>query len=96
MTKKREPKPEPYSDCTLVNPLCPTDLCQLWYGHKGTDEHKHLLGTMPGSLPDSTNDPEDCVQEVSDVMFMAARGTKAQALMTKGWTRAAQLWPEAR
>jgi hypothetical protein len=51
---------------------------------------------MPGSLPDSTNDPEDAVQEVSDVMFMAARGTKAQALMTKGWTRAAQLWPEAR
>ena len=32
--------------CTLVNPACPDDLCYLPYGHIGTKEGYHILGTV--------------------------------------------------
>lgn len=32
--------------CTLVNPACPDDLCFLPYGHIGTKEGYHILGTV--------------------------------------------------
>jgi hypothetical protein len=79
-----------YSDCTLVNPLCPGDLCELWYGHKGTTEHKHLLGTMPSSA----SDPESSVEEVSHIMFMAPKGTNSDELISLGIKRSDELWPE--
>lgn len=90
-----------YSDCTLVNPLCPNDLCVLWYGHKGTAHGKHLLGTFPGSVPneewdDDPDDAEDHVQEVSNVMFMAPKGTPDDELIRLGWERADELCPDDR
>jgi hypothetical protein len=68
--------------CTLVNPLCPDDLCQLEYGHEGADRGEHALSTMI-----------DC-SAVSDLMFMAPAGTTKPHLMRLGYDRAMELWPE--
>lgn len=93
-----------YSDCTLVNPLCPGDLCVLWYGHKGMSEGKHLLSTMPGSAARPSDerdtsypadDPESYVNEVDmDVMFLAPQGTTEEELIQLGCDKADELWPD--
>lgn len=68
--------------CTLVNPLCPDDLCVLEYGHDGTDRHEHCLRTMI-----------EC-EGVSDYMYMAPRRTSKSDLIRLGAERASQLWPD--
>lgn len=73
-------------NCTLVNPLCPDDLCVLPNGHPGTKEGKHLLGTFPGSFPQNNvaPSPKDAVV-VSEYMWMAHRNTTDESLIHLGW-----------
>lgn len=65
--------------CTLVNPLCPTDLCVLPKTHKGL----HKLHTSP--------EPE----KLSKVLKRAHnRITDPWELVKLGWEKASELWPE--
>lgn len=75
--------------CPLVNPLCPDDLCVLMAGHSGSDEGKHLLGTMPGSGA-KVLDLAD-LREVSDVMYLAKPGLFDVTLIRLGRERQDQL-----
>lgn len=56
--------------CTLVNHLCPDDLCYLPYGHIGAKEGYHILGTVNYSYAERMEFP------------MAPEGTSRSALIT--------------
>lgn len=72
--------------CTLVNPLCPNDLCVLPAGHPGTVKREHLLSTMYGSVdPDLDGAPNPKYRErMGRVMFMAPEDTSIDELVKLG------------
>ena len=66
--------------CTLVNPMCPEDLCVLPYGHPGTPRREHLLGSMYGSADLDAKQRE----RIARPAFMAPKGTPIEKLMEMG------------
>jgi len=83
--------------CTLVNPLCPDDLCVLPYGHAGTPKREHLLGTMYGSAYAAEHSYAEALrhrERLSSVMYMAPQGTSESELIRLGRKRARELWPD--
>lgn len=88
--------PERPTHCTLVNPLCPDDLCVLPYGHVGTNRRAHLLGSMYGSAYADEHDYAEALkhrERMSPLMFMAPEGTSESELIRLGRKRAKELWP---
>jgi hypothetical protein len=69
--------------CTMINPLCPNDLCYLPYGHVGTDEGYHVTGTVPYDNAEKFKDFD-----------MAPKGTSRDDLTTMGWDQARELFGE--
>lgn len=67
-----------WQGCTLVNPLCPTDLCVLPKTHRGL----HKLHTSPA--------PE----KLSKVLRRCNGITDPWELVELGWEKARKMWPE--
>lgn len=80
--------PDPTDHCTMINPLCPDDLCVLPYGHPGTPKNEHLLGTMYGSSWGVENLKEALKhrKHFSKKWFkMLPKGTSYEEVVRAGW-----------
>lgn len=70
--------------CTIINPYCPDDLCQLPYGHVGTVEGYHVLGTTNYDYADRLDEWHPLLPE----------GTSRADLIKAGRELADRLFPE--
>lgn len=72
-----------WNGCTMVNPLCPDDLCILPYGHPGMAEGWHHLGTDVGP-------------NQYELAELHPRGPNARPrdLVELGWKRQRELYPD--
>lgn len=81
-----------WQGCTLVNPLCPDDLCDLPPHHEGTEEGIHRLSTFIH--------PMEVASDMEMVWYVVGSHREIptnldeQDLRRLGHELAVELWPE--
>lgn len=70
------------TQCGLINPGCPDDLCILPRGHVGTPEGYHVTGTC--AYHDAIKFPTEWITRFKDVDVLIEEGSKL----------AQKMWPE--